>query len=250
VADPSFDLDGFIRLRKQTRVVGDLLQEQATDYLATLALLIRPQRIFGEYLLGAPKGNGRDAQHAFKDFKALFEATAGAQPFRLIQELEVPLDILSSTPQLYPYEYDVTLEGRARPVRVTSPVKWVVGYRGFELQRFRQIIKDPNRSTAELFRFVAHYLMLFFCLNREPGLGRLLLGLRFPVSFERLSDFGDMPFCVIGAPVASHLPAHSMILRSTEVAGNNSFEELVELGDIEAIEDGIKERLLKAVAAI
>jgi hypothetical protein len=41
-----------------------------------------------------------------------------------------------------------------------------------------------------------------------------------------------------------------MILRSTEVAGNNSFEELVELGDIEAIEDGIKERLLKAVAAI
>ena len=250
MSDASFDLEAFIRLRKQTRVVGDLLQEQATDYLATLALLIRPQRIFGEYLQGAPRGNGRDAQHAFKDFKGLFEATAGAQPFRLMQELEVPLDILSSTPQLYPYEYDMVLDGRSRPVRVTSPVRWVVGYKGFELQRFRQIIKDPNRSTAELFRFVAHYLMLFFCINREPGLGRLLLGLRYPVSFERLADFGDMPFCVIGAPVASHLPDQSLILRSTEVAGNNSFEELVELADIEAIEDGIKDRLMRAVSNI
>ncbi|MGQ7246817.1 hypothetical protein ACUN9Y_05715 [Halomonas sp. V046] len=245
-----FDIESFIKLRKQTRVVGDLLHEQAMDYMATLALLIRPQLVFGEYLQGAPRGNGRDAQHAFKEFKSLFEATATAAPFRLIQELEVPLDILSSTPQLYPYEYDVTLEGRSHPVRVTSPVRWVVGYKGFELERFRQIIKDPNRSTAELFRFVAHYLMLFFCLNRAPGLGRLLLGLRFPVSFEKLADFGDLPFCVIGSPVSSHLPDDGMILSSTEVAGNHTFEELVDLADIQEIEDAIKERLLKAVSAI
>lgn len=246
----AFDIESFIRLRKQTRVVGDLLHEQAMDYLTTLALLIRPQMVFGEYLQGAPRGNGRDSQHAFKEFKALFEATAGAAPFRLVQELEVPLEILNSTLQLFPYEYDVAVGGRSSPVRVTSPVRWVVGYKGFELERFRQVIKDPNRSTAELFRFVVHYLVLFFCLNRSPGLGRLMQGLRFPVSFEKLADFGDMPFCVIGSPVASHLPDENMILRSTEVAGNNSFEELVDQADIEAIEDAIKGRLLRAVSAI
>lgn len=246
----TFDIESFIKARKQTRVVGDLLHEQATDYLDTLGLLIRPQTIFGEYLQGAPRGSGREAQHAFKEFKSLFESTAGAAPFRLIQELDVPLEILSSTPQLYPYEYDVSLTGRDKPLRVTSPVRWVVGFKGFELQQFRQIIKDPNRSTAELFRFVVHYLMLFYCINRAPGLGRLLLGLRFPVSFEKLTDFGDMPFCVIGSPVTSHLPDESLILRSTEIAGNNTFEELIDEADVAEMEDAVKERLMKAIAAI
>nr|WP_300308079.1 hypothetical protein [Halomonas sp.] len=246
----TFDIESFIKARKQTRVVGDLLHEQATDYLDTLGLLIRPQTIFGEYLQGAPRGSGREAQHAFKEFKSLFESTAGAAPFRLIQELDVPLEILSSTPQLYPYEYDVSLAGRDKPLRVTSPVRWIVGFKGFELQQFRQIIKDPNRSTAELFRFVVHYLMLFYCINRAPGLGRLLLGLRFPVSFEKLTDFGDMPFCVIGSPVTSHLPDESLILRSTEIAGNNTFEELIDEADVAEMEDAVKERLMKAIAAI
>lgn len=245
----AFDIESFIKQRKQTRVVGDLLHEQAADYLSTLGLLIRPQMIFGEYLQGAPRGNGREAQHAFKEFKSLFESTAGAPPFRLIQELDVPLEVLSSTPQLYPYEYDISLSGNSRPVRVTSPVRWVVGYKGFELSQFRQIIKDPNRSTAELFRFIMHYLMLFYCIKRAPGLGRLLLGLRFPVSFEKLADFGDLPFCVIGSPVSSHLPDEDLIRRSTEVAGNNSFEELVDAADVEAMEDEIRDRLLKAIAA-
>ncbi|MFQ3788494.1 hypothetical protein [Halomonas sp. A29] len=246
----TFDIESFIKLRRQTRVVGDLLHEQAMDYLSTLALLIRPQLVFGEYLQGAPRGSGREAQHAFKEFKSLFEMTANAAPFRLIQELDVPLEILGSTPQLYPYEYDVMLTGRDQPVRITSPVRWVVGFKGFELQRFRQVIRDPNRSTAELFRFVVHYLMLFYCINRAPGLGRLLLGLRFPVSFEKLMDFGDMPFCVIGSPVSSHLPDESLILKSTEIAGNSTFEELVDEADIMEMEDAVRERLLKAIAAI
>ncbi|MCE8018517.1 hypothetical protein HOP51_00080 [Halomonas sp. MCCC 1A11036] len=245
-----FDIESFIEQRKKTRIVGDLLHEQATDYLATLALLIRPQLVFGEYLQGAPRGSGREAQHAFKEFKSLFEATASAEPFRLIQELDVPLEILSSTPQLYPYEYDMTLAGREQPVRITSPVRWVLGFKGFELQRFRQVIRDPNRSTAELFRFVVHYLMLFYCINRAPGLGRLLLGLRFPVSFEKLADFGDMPFCVIGSLVSSRLPDEGLVLKSTEIAGNGTFEELVDEADVRNMEDAVKERLLKAIDAI
>lgn len=246
----TFDIESFIRHRKQTRVIGDLLHDQAMDYLATLGLLIRPQLVFGEYLQGAPRGSGREAQHAFKEFKSLYESTASGAPFRLIRELDVPLEILGSTPRLYPYEYDLRLAGRETPVRITSPVRWVVGFQGFELQRFRQVIQDPNRSTAELFRFVVHYLMLFYCINRAPGLGRLLLGLRFPLSFETLADFGDMPFCVLGSPVASHLPEESLVLRSTEIAGNATFEELVYEADIVEMEDTIRERLRKAIAEI
>src|SRR5690606_28293508 len=112
------------------------------------------------------------------------------------------------------------------------------------------IIKDPNRSTAERFRFVVHYLIFFYCINRAPGLGCLLPGLRFPVRFEKLTAFGDMPSCVIGSPGPSHLSDASLILGSTEFAGNNTFEELIDEADVAEMEDAVKERLMKAIAAI
>jgi hypothetical protein len=248
--DSSFDIEAFIRQRKQTRVVSDLLYENASDYLTTLGALIRPQMIFGEYLQGAPRGSGREAQHAFKEFTALYDSTANAEPFRLLQELDVPLELLSTAPRLYPHEYDVRLKSTGKVIRVTSPTRWVVGFDGFSLQRFRHIIKDPNRSTAELLRYVVHYLMLFYCVNRAPGLGRLLLGLRFPVSFEKLGEFGSMPFCVVGSPITSHLPEQDTILRSTEIAGNDTFEELIDVADIESMDDAVKQRLLRAIAAV
>ena len=62
-----------------------------------------------------------------------------------------------------------------------------MGFHAFDLARFRNVIKDPNRSSAELYRFVVHYLVLFYCLSKSPGLGRLFEGLRYGLSFERLS---------------------------------------------------------------
>lgn len=242
----SFDIDSFIRSRKQTRAVSDLLKAQAADFLTTLAPLVRPQPLFGEYLQGAPKGSGRETQHHFKEFRTLFDEHAARRPFNLINELEVPLNIISSTPELFPLEYDHTLPD-GNTIRVTSPARWVVGYTSFDLGRFRQVMQDPNRSGSELHRFVVHYLMLFHCLSRAPGLGRLLKGLRFPVSFQQLDDFGNLPFCVISSPVTSTLPANEVIRHSTEIAGNDSFEELIAEDAIDAMQDDLRERLMRAL---
>ncbi|WFF43393.1 hypothetical protein EVC62_18890 [Salinicola endophyticus] len=244
----SFDVDSFIRSRKQTRAVSDLLKAQAADYLATLSPLVRPQPLFGEYLQGAPRGSGRETQHHFKEFRTLFDKHAGARPFNLMNELEVPLNIINSTPELYPLEYEHTLDNGTR-VRVTSPTRWVVGYSSFELSRFRQVVGDPNRSGSELHRFVVHYLMLFHCFSRAGGLGRLFKGLRFPVGFQCLDDFGDLPFCVISSPVSSTLPSDPVIRHSTEISGSRSFEELISDAEIEAMRDGLREQLSEALAA-
>ncbi|MBZ9556818.1 MULTISPECIES: hypothetical protein [unclassified Modicisalibacter] len=242
----SFDVDGFINARKQTRVVSDILKVQAADYLATLAPLVRPQPLFGEYLQGAPRGSGRETQHHFKEFRTLFDTHASARPFNLLNELEVPLNIINSTPELFPLEYDHTLQDGSR-VRVLSPVRWVVGYASFDLGRFRQVVHDPNRSGSELHRFVLHYLMLFHCFSRAGGLGRLLKGLRFPLSFQRLDDFGELPFCVISSPVASTLPDDGVIRHSTEISGSRSFEELIPEAAIDAMQDDLREQLIGAL---
>jgi hypothetical protein len=242
-----FDVEALIELRKQTRAISDLLRSQAADYLSTLSHLVRPQSLFGEYLQGAPRGSGRETQHNFKDFKTLYDRVGPAAPFGLINELEVPLNLLSTTPELYPLEYDIVLAQSQQRVRITSPCRWVVGFHSFELARFRKIVKDPNRSNAELYRFVTHYLILFYCFSKAGGLGRVLQGLRFPVSFERLEDFGDLPFCVISSPVRSSLPDEEVIRNSTAISGNTTFEELLGRESIEQMRDDIRERLLQSV---
>ena len=246
----SFDVESFIRLRKQTRAVSDALRQQASDYISTLSLLINPQRIFGEFLQGAPRGSNRESQHAFKEFKTLYEQTALSAPFGLVNELEVPLDLMSTSPVLYPYEYDCPVEGLRVPVRILNPVRWVVGFEGFELAKFRRLMRDRNRSNAELHRFLVHYLMLFYCVNRTAGLGRLLLGLRFPISFERVREFGELPLCVLGSPLTSRLPSDDMIRNSTEIAGNNAFEELIDESAIASVEDELKLKLQRVVASL
>lgn len=246
----SFDVESFIRLRKQTRAISDMLKQQASDYLSTLSLLINPQRLFGEFLQGAPRSSGRETQHAFKEFKTLYEQVARVAPFGLVNELEVPLDLMNTRLVLYPYEYDRRVDGLSHPVRILNPARWVIGFEGFELARFRRLMRDPNRSNAELHRFVVHYLMLFYCINRAEGLGRLLLGLRFPIGFERVREFGALPLCVLGSPLQSRLPSDDMIRNSTEIAGTNAFEELIEESAIDSVEDELKLKLQRVATSL
>ncbi|MFB4202283.1 hypothetical protein KBTX_02324 [wastewater metagenome] len=244
-----FDVEGFIRSRKNTRTISELLRAQAADYLGTVSPLVKPQTLFGEYLTGAPRGSTREAHHNFKEFKTLYERHASGRPFSLMNELEVPLDLLDSTPTLYPLEHDHAIDGIEGTIRVLSPTRWVIGYSSFELTRFRRITRDANRSNSELHRFVVHYLMAFYCFSKAGGLGRLFKGLRFPVTFQTLDDFGEMPFCVINAPVAAHLPDDRVIRHSTEISGSRTFEELVSREDIDAMEDGVRTQLLQALAS-
>jgi len=246
----TFDVEALIRLRSQTRAIADALKAQASDYLATMAPLIRPQTLFGEYLQGAQRSSGRETQGHFQSLIELYERIGSAAPFQLVSELEVPLNLISTTPELFPLEYDKALAPSGQVIRITSPVRWVVGFQGFELARFRTVINDPNRSSAELYRFVVHYLVLFYCLSKSPGLGRLFEGLRFGLSFERLKGLGDLPFCVISSPVRSELPDDSVIRSSTQIAGNTSFEELVGRDNILEMNDEIRQRLLATIECL
>lgn len=243
----TFDVEALITLRSQTRAVSDVLKALASDYLATLALLIRPQSLFGEYLQGAPRSSGRETQYHFKELKALYDRIGAAAPFQLVNEMEVPLNLISTSPELFALEYDKPLADGGQAIRIISPTRWVIGFNSFDLEHFRKLIKDPNRSSAALYRFVVHYLVLFYCVSKLPGLGRLFEGLRFPVSFEKLKGFGDLPFCVISAPVQSALPDDSVIRSSTQIAGNASFEELVGRDSILTMGDDMRERLLAAL---
>jgi len=246
----TFDVEALIKLRSQTRAISDVLKAQASDYLATLALLIRPQNLFGEYLQGAQRSSGRETQHHFKELKELYDRIGSASPFQLVNEMEVPLNLISTTPELFPLEYDKVLADSGQTIRITSPTRWVIGFNSFDLARFRSVIKDPNRSSAGRSAEGGPYLGRLYCGGKTPGLNRLFDGLRFQVSFGRLKDFGDLPFCVISSPVRSTLPDDSVIRSSTQIAGNASFEELVGQDSIMDMKDEIRQRLLMTIEGL
>lgn len=76
----TFDVEALIRLRGQTRAISDALKAQASDYLATVAPLIRPQTLFGEYLQGAQRSSGRETQGHFQSLIELYERIAPPPP--------------------------------------------------------------------------------------------------------------------------------------------------------------------------
>ena len=83
-------------LRKLTRAIADIVRAQLTDYLSTLAPLLRPKMVLGEYIEGGPKESTRRADKAFKELQALYQTVATSKPFHLQPELVPPLRLPST----------------------------------------------------------------------------------------------------------------------------------------------------------
>src|SRR5580765_1743015 len=92
-------------LRKLTRAITDAVRVQMTEYLKTLAPLLRPTAVLGDYVQGEPKQPSRKADKAFGDLQALYETVASAKPYNLPRELTPPLIFSSLGLEITPLDY-------------------------------------------------------------------------------------------------------------------------------------------------
>jgi len=72
--------------------------------------------------------------------------------------------------------------------------------------------------------------------------------LRFKVTTEHLPEFGKLPLVMISAPLSTVRPPDRIIVESTEISGTTQFEEVVDSGAIENIEDPVKRKLAELAA--
>ena len=79
----------------------------------------------------------------------------------------------------------------------------------------------------------------------SPGTSKLFQGLRFPISSGRLAEFGELPLTNISACVSTIRPPDIVIIESTEISGQNAFEEIVNLEDLQNLEDPLKNQLIE-----
>ncbi len=242
-----YPIQRFLKLRKLTRAIADLLRGQLTDYLATLSPMLRPKSILGEYVQGGAKESVRNSERTFLQLQRSYAAVANTKPYNLLNELRSPVEIENSAVEITPVEYShvVTGDGQSKTIAVSSPFKWVLTYAGFSPAKLQELLANRNRMNEETHRFVLHYTMLQVLLASHPGLPRLFEALRFPISSGHICQFGELPVTYISSYVSSIRPADDLIIESTEVSGQNAFEEIVSLNDLWSLEDPLKSQLLE-----
>lgn len=244
-----FNTQRLLIFRKLTRAVADLLRGQMKEHLSTLAPLFRPKIVLGDYIEGSAKEAVTGADKAFRELQSLYDSVSAAKPFNLSKELRPPIQISSSALDITPMEYTYTAktERDSKTVTITSPLKWALNYSGFTPDRFKDLIADRNRSTAELQRYILHYLVMHAVVSQQTGVAQILDALNFRLSSEQVPEFGGLPVTYISSSVSTIRPPDDVIIENTEISGMNAFEEVVNVDDIASMPHALKDRLIQLV---
>ena len=233
-------------LRKLTRAIADAARSQLTEYLTTLTPLLQPQGVLGDYVHGTQKEPVLKAEQAFKDLKALYEAAAPAKPLNLRRELSPPFSFSNLTLEMTPLDYIHVAETDSGPRKITvrSPLSWTLTYSGFSPKRLQEIL-DQNVRGDELQRFILSYLIIHVVTKYRPGVTKVLEGLHFPITTTTIPEFGELPVTRIGIGISTHRPSDAVVVESAELTGIDTFEEVVDIDDVDSLTDPFKARLME-----
>lgn len=248
-------------LRKLTRAVADMLREQAKQHVQTLAPLMRPRLALGEPSDLGSREAFQSVDKNFRELQALFEPLAGSDPFNLRKDLKPPLEIVSWEVELSPLEYrhEATTDEGTKVINIISPLKWVMSFAGmsagkmslvsYNPRRFKELLADRSRNTEELKQFMLHYLAMNLAITRSPGLAKIFETLHFPLRTETVAELGELPVPCITSSISTLVPPDDVLVEHTEIAGTDSFEEVVSIDDINNLRDPLREKLLELVKA-
>ena len=240
-------IQSLLTLRKLTRAITEAVRVQLMNHLATVAPLLRPTVVLGDYIQGGSKESTRKAEKAFKQLQSLYESVATGRPFNLPRELSTPLsfggELLEITPHDYAHMADAP--GGTRRILMRAPMTWTLSYSGYAPPRLQELLNTKMRSQEEVLKFVLSYLALHVVVSNQPGLMQVLDELRFPITTVNVPEFGDLPVTRIGPPITTTRPADSVIVESAELTGMDAFEEVVDADELARVKDPFKERLLE-----
>jgi len=249
--DDDFDIDQLLKLRKLTRTIADQLTRELRSHLSTLTPLLNPKSVFGEHIRGGAKIAGKTAAQAMDELHSLYQNIHHSKPFNLRSRFDTPLTLLAASLEIQPafYSYTAGSEGGSKTISITSPLKWILSFEGFGPSRLTELLTTTvDAAGPKLQECVLHSLLLHLTLQKRSGVRRLLQALRFATTTERLPEFGELPLVMISAPLSTVRPPDRIIVESTEISGTTQFEEVVDSGGIENIEDPVKRKLAEFAA--
>jgi hypothetical protein len=236
--------------RRLTRVIAEIAKSQMTEYLATVAPLLRPRVVLGDYVEDGSKETTRRSEKAYKDLVTLYESVAATKPFNLPRELQLPLRISGTAGlEITPVDtaHPIQSASGMRTISVRSPLLWTLSYSGYAPGRLPELLKNKLRVGDELTQFVLSCLLLHVVIENSPGLTSMLQALHFPVTTTTVPESGPLPITRIGVAISTMRPSDDVMLESAELTGMDAFEEVVNLDDLSKMPDPLNDRLREAV---
>ena len=237
-------------LRKLTRAVAEAVRAQMTEHLSTLAPLLQPRTVLGDYVQAGQKESTRRADKVLKELQALYESVASMRPFNLPRDLTPPFNVPAMGLEISPVDYPHLSEtaGESRKILVRRPLTWNLAYTGFAPARLLELVESKNRPVGdELQRAVLGVLFIHLVLTQQPGLMKIFEALHFPVTTGTVPELGALPITRIGAAISTTRPSDRIMIESAELTGMDAFEEVVQVDDIARLSDPLRERLLDIV---
>jgi len=234
-------------LRKLTRAIAEVVRVQMTEYLATLAPLLRPKMVLGDHVEDGTKESTRRSDKAFRDLQVLYDSIAGTKPFNLPRELTLPLRLVGSGLEITPVDTALPIKSGSdtRMIMVRSPLTWTLTYSGYPPTRLPELLKTKLQAGEELTQLVVSYLLMHVVVTNSPGLISVFDALHFPITTVTVPEFGPLPITRIGVSVSTTRPSDDVILQSAELTGMDAFEEVVNVQDLSSLRDPLKHRLLE-----
>jgi len=233
--------------RKLTRAIADVVRASMTGYLETLAPLLRPATVLGDYMDGGAKESTRRADKAFKDLQGLYTEIASSKPYSLPRDLPAPLRLAGVGLEITAVDTPYVIESGAQPrtIMVRSPLTWTLTYAGYAPSRIPDLLKGKARAAEDVTQLVVAYLLMHVVMANSPGLTQLFEALHFPVTSTTVPEFGALPITRIAADITTERPSDAVILESAEMTGMDAFEEVVRIEDLTRLRDPLKDRVLE-----
>jgi hypothetical protein len=233
---PKLSIDELTDLRAKTEAVSQFLRKRLEAHLATMRVAFAPRWVLGKHVRSGVREDLVGSDAAFEQLKARYAQYRG-RPFLLPRELEDGPVSIEGVLDLHAWEY--TLPLGEKPIKMTSPVRWVVNYRcGYSLGQLRESIAAKQPLRAEDSKgFVLGALVLVMLLDKTPGLRDLLTDLRYQVEVAPSDELGGLPLVTIHAGLPSFKPSDELILSATRFSGVPEFIELIDLAALDALAD-------------
>jgi len=245
--DSSITREQLITLRRVTTGVSDDLEKELAGYLETLAQVVRPKRLLGNLISGESSEVPLDSEKCFNELQDLYKKVVEPRPLRLRPTLNKPLANINVRLEIYPWEEVWEPPDGGRKLAVVSPFAWTVTYPGAcSLRELRRMLAgDEARDDAKIQQFALNACILHMLIERTPGFTKIMSGLRYVVETRHARDLGDVAIPVIRSVLQSVRPAPQLMMDAAAMVGGDSFEEVIEPGALDSLEDPLRTRLKK-----
>lgn len=244
----NIDLETVSQLRSVSQRISRHLSRSLSGYLRSLKPLCLPRKVLGEYMDSAFEGRVAGAEKNVQEIGIQFKQIA-SDAFSMPVKLGTPIPAISNDLTIAPWQYQHNL-GDDETIVVSSPVRWVIAYRGEYGLRdlMEQTLSGENLNVAGVKDLMIRNLTLWKLLDDTPDLRQVFKDLRFGLSFETSSVSGDLPYVVASCDVPSFRPQDEVIHTVVALSGKAMFEELIDSAELQGIGDPFKTSLLDLIA--